>query len=232
MSYNKTFIRYSCPQAGSYYNTEMSNTTSRKLNFDAGIEKIDTDMFDLYKIDNFLSKKECETMIKISEKNLQDSNLASPSGDKYFRTSKTCHFYKSTMNSEDYNFIDMINLKICDKMGINPSYSEQMQAQRYTVGQQFKPHTDFFGEKDYKYVSNEQGNRTWTVMVYLNEVEEGGETHMCKIDMNFRPKTGQAIIWNNLNPDRTGNTNTLHAGKPVLKGNKHIITKWFREKSL
>ena len=45
MSYNKTFIRYSCPQAGSYYNTEMSNTTSRKLNFDAGIEKIDTDMF-------------------------------------------------------------------------------------------------------------------------------------------------------------------------------------------
>lgn len=233
MSYNKTYFRYSCPQAGSYYNTTMNNFTSHELNFNAGIEKIDTDMFDLYKIDNFLSKKECERIIKICQENLQESKLINPSSDKKFRTSFTCYFYKHNMNSEDFNFIDMINIKICDKMRIHPSYSEQIQAQRYTVGQEFKPHTDFFGQDKYKYISNvDKGNRTWTFMVFLNEVEEGGETHMCKIDINFRPKTGQALIWNNLNTDGTGNNNTLHAGKPVVKGSKYIITKWFRQKSL
>ena len=129
--------------------------------------------------------------------------------------------------------MDMINAKICDKIGIHPSYSEQIQAQRYLVGQEFKPHTDYFEGDDFKNISSNvhQGNRTWTFMVFLNEVEEGGETHMCKIDINFRPKTGQALIWSNLNTDQTGNHNTLHAGKPVVKGSKYIITKWFRQKS-
>ena len=36
------------------------------------------------------------------------------------------------------------------------------------------------------------------------------------------------LIWNNMDLDGKPNRNTLHAGSPVIKGTKYIITKWFR----
>ena len=66
-------------------------------------------------------------------------------------------------------------------------------------------------------------------MIYLNDVEEGGETFFPFLSIAFYPKKGQALIWNNLSFDGMPNKQTLHQGKPVLKGSKAIITKWFRE---
>ena len=134
-------------------------------------------------------------------------------------------------NERDISFINSIDKKICDTLGIDSSFSEPIQAQRYTVTQQFKPHTDFFSEDEYDEHCVYQGNRTWTFMIYLNTVQEGGETYMCKINKKFIPQSGTALIWNNLNQNGRGNENTLHSGEPVLKGSKYIITKWFRQKS-
>ena len=44
----------------------------------------------------------------------------------------------------------------------------------------------------------------------------------------MRPKTGMALLWNNLNADGTPNLATRHCGEPVTRGHKVIITKWFR----
>jgi prolyl 4-hydroxylase len=66
-------------------------------------------------------------------------------------------------------------------------------------------------------------------MVYLNDGMGGGGTKFFAIDHTFVPKKGQAVIWNNLNPDGTPNAATLHSGEPVTAGHKLIITKWFRE---
>ena len=66
-------------------------------------------------------------------------------------------------------------------------------------------------------------------MIYLNDVEEGGTTYFKYLDINIKPKKGMAVIWNNLNKDGSINPNTEHCGSPVIKGEKYIITKWFRE---
>jgi prolyl 4-hydroxylase len=68
-------------------------------------------------------------------------------------------------------------------------------------------------------------------MVYLNEVEEGGETEFININHTFIPKQGRAVSWNNLTKQGAGNHNTMHQAHPVLKGNKAVITKWFRQES-
>lgn len=65
-------------------------------------------------------------------------------------------------------------------------------------------------------------------MIYLNDVEEGGHTCFTEIDVAIKPSRGTAVFWNNLNRDGTVNENTKHAGLPVIKGEKVIITKWFR----
>ena len=69
-------------------------------------------------------------------------------------------------------------------------------------------------------------------MVYLNDVKNGGETFFPSLNKSFKPIKGTALVWNNLNYDDMPNVNTIHQGKPVLRGHKSIITKWFREKRL
>ena len=63
-------------------------------------------------------------------------------------------------------------------MGIDPFLGESLQAQKYKPGQYYKEHCDFFHPhtREFKVYCEWMGQRTWTAMVYLNDVESGGET--------------------------------------------------------
>jgi prolyl 4-hydroxylase len=192
----------------------------------ANLHKVDTSDLDLYTLDHFLSAKECDRLLALISHHLRPSTVTIEGNDKLFRTSRTCDL--SMLRSPVAQAIDA---KITRTLGIRPEYSEGIQAQRYDVGQQFKAHTDYFepGTPEYARFGGERGNRTWTFMVYLNEGMGGGGTRFVAIDHAFQPSKGQAVIWNNLNPDGTPNAATLHSGEPVTAGQKVIITKWFRE---
>ena len=125
-------------------------------------------------------------------------------------------------------FIEDIDQRICKMLGINASYSEIIQCQYYEHNQEFKSHTDYFEGDSYEEFAKKEGQRTFTFMVYLNDVEEGGETEFVKIGKKISPEQGMAVIWNNLNADGSVNPNTIHHAHPVISGYKSIITKWFR----
>jgi prolyl 4-hydroxylase len=192
----------------------------------SNLHNIETAELDLYTLDDFLSVKECDRLVALISHHLRPSTVTIEGNDKLFRTSRTSDL--SLLRSPVALALDV---KICRTLGIRPEYSEGIQAQRYEVGQQFKAHTDYFepGTSEYEKFGGERGNRTWTFMVYLNEGMGGGGTKFVSIDHTFQPKKGQAVIWNNLNPDGTPNAATLHSGEPVTAGHKIIITKWFRE---
>ena len=115
-------------------------------------------------------------------------------------------------------------------LGVDPRLSEPIQGQRYDPGEYFKEHTDWFApySKEFEEHSAKGGQRTWTVMVYLNAVERGGETCFKHLGRCFTPVKGMALAWNNLQADGTPNSFTLHESMPVVEGNKWVITKWFR----
>lgn len=191
----------------------------------ANLHKVDTDKAQLYTLTDFMSASECARLVALCAHHLRPSTLAYANADSAFRTSTTadlCHL-KSPIATA-------IDDKICRTLGIRPSYSEGIQAQRYDVGQQFKAHWDWFepGTHAYQKFAGVRGNRTWTFMVYLNDGMEGGATRFTELDYAVQPKVGLAVIWNNLNPDGTPNKFTMHAGEPVTRGHKTIITKWFR----
>ena len=189
------------------------------------LRKVDTPKLDLYLYDDFLSAAECDKVVALSDHHLRPSAVSFDNGDKYFRTSSTAHLshLKSPVSAR-------LDEKICRAIGIRPGYAEGIQAQRYDVGQEFKPHCDWF-EPDtpiYMRMAGLRGNRTWTFMVYLNEGMQGGATRFTTIDYAVQPRTGMAVLWNNLRPDGTPNPDTMHCGEPVTAGHKLIITKWFR----
>jgi prolyl 4-hydroxylase len=123
-------------------------------------------------------------------------------------------------------------------MGINNRHAEQIQGQKYTVGQEFRFHTDYFDPELLKKDASINGQRTWTFMIYLNDVEEGGHTSFPRAYCSCAPKTGTAIAWNNLysqasslNAGDWGRENPFssHCGMPIIRGEKYILTKWFKE---
>ena len=66
-------------------------------------------------------------------------------------------------------------------------------------------------------------------MIFLDEPEEGGTTEFPHLGLGVRPQAGTMLIWTNVKPDGTLNYKTLHTGTPVVRGVKHVITKWYRQ---
>ena len=185
--------------------------------------KLETELAEFYTMDNYLSSEECDLVTDLIKKKLRPSTVVSDnSDDENFRTSSTCDFEKPDP------FFAEIDRRICATLGIDSSYSEITQGQYYKIGEEFKAHTDFFEGSELEKQTKKQGQRTFTFMVYLNDVESGGETEFIRLKQKIKPKKGTAIIWNSLNEDGSNNNNTIHQAHPVQSGYKSIITKWFR----
>ena len=67
--------------------------------------------------------------------------------------------------------------------------------------------------------NRENSNRLFAFMLYLNDVEEGGETEFLYLNKRIQPKKNTLLIW------PAGFTHT-HRGNPPLSGDKYVITGW------
>lgn len=201
--------------------------TPRLTREKSGAVRFASDKLQLYTLERFLSPDECDVLVAIIDRHLRPSTVTIATADRAYRTSRT-----SDLSLVPSDVVTALDEKIARTLGIHPSYSEGIQAQRYDTGQQFKQHTDYFepGTKEYLQYAGARGNRTWTFMVYLNDVEAGGATRFFSLDHQFEPIKGTAVVWNSLRADGSVNPDTLHAGMPVTAGHKIIITKWFRER--
>ena len=140
------------------------------------------------------------------------------------RTSRTCN-----LDPAD-GVVRATEARFTALLGIDPAHGERLQGQRYEAGQEFKPHHDYLRTSE-AYWARQQavgGQRTWTAMVYLNDVEDGGSTDFVKLGLSIAPKKGVLLIWNNADLEGVPNEYTQHAGTPVKAGVKYVITRWYR----
>lgn len=222
--------RYAAPeptpfQAGSAKLPDFKKFAQVRITRDPAAKYVGKGKTQLYTFDNFLSPHECQQVIGAINSKLRPSTITTGEDKTGFRTSSTCDLGYLGMP-----FLEKIEKRIARTLGIRLTWAEVAQGQKYEVGQEFKAHTDYFepNSSEYRQYASEQGQRTWTFMIYLNEVAKGGSTYFTALDINFIPKPGQAVIWNNLFEDGIPNPDTIHHGMPVLEGTKYIITKWFR----
>ena len=61
--------------------------------------------------------------------------------------------------------------------------------------------------------------RAFVFSIYLNDVEDGGETEFLHFSKRVKPKTGRIVIWPAGFP-------YVHRGNPPLSGEKYILTSW------
>jgi prolyl 4-hydroxylase len=195
------------------------------MRFD-GTTRLPAKGLELYVVRNFLTPGECAALIAIIDANRIPSPVVSDDPIPAYRTSETCYLYHANA------VVATVETRLSSLTGIDPVNGELLQGQRYGVGQEFKPHHDFF-HTDQLYWREQVvmgGQRTWSAMAFLNEPEAGGRTNFPTTGIIITPRAGNLLVWNNMDELGLPNHASLHQGMPVEQGVKYVLTKWYRER--
>ena len=178
-----------------------------------------------------LTEEECQLIIRECGDIVSPSGLLGKKIDGY-RTSSSTHVLFRERHSERVTAIlESLRDKVSRLTNLPRENQEDPQIARYLVGEQYKPHNDFFFPKTDYYDREMQrgGQRVWTVLIYLQPAKEGGSTEFTKLGLNLIPSVGSALVWRNVGEDGELLTDTLHAGRPPVRGEKWVMTFWVRE---
>ena len=71
--------------------------------------------------------------------------------------------------------------------------------------------------------------RVLTFIIYLNDIDEGGETEFPNINKRYRLEKGDVLFFNTLNNYECVTKKALHGGAPVKSGEKWVCNLWIRK---
>lgn len=120
--------------------------------------------------------------------------------------------------------VTALNRRIAAISGTTLGQGEPLQVLRYRPGQQYRNHFDAIAGVD--------NQRILTVLVYLNEDYEGGETRFVSAGLDHRGRKGDALLFRNTLADGRADPASEHAGLPVTAGEKLLASRWIRERTL
>jgi prolyl 4-hydroxylase len=172
---------------------------------------------------NVLSDEECDGLIQVSKDKMRRSKIANSLEVDALRTSSSTFFQEG-----ENDLVTRIEKRVSQIMNIPFEHGEGLQILNYQIGQEYKAHFDFFSPTS-KSASNP---RISTLVMYLNDVEEGGETYFPKLNFAVSPKKGMAVYFEYFYDNQALNELTLHGGAPVIIGDKWAATQWMRRKSV
>ncbi|KAK0063544.1 prolyl 4-hydroxylase subunit alpha-3 [Biomphalaria pfeifferi] len=125
------------------------------------------------------------------------------------------------VDNEDSEIANQVAEKITQVTGFNASridYSaDAYQVVNYGLAGHYYVHLD---------AKEDIFERIMTFLIYLSDVEMGGATIFPKVGISVSPQKNMALLWYNYSPAHELDILTEHAGCPVLKGQKWILTKW------
>ena len=169
---------------------------------------------------SFLSSEECDALISLARPHLSPSVDVEPKTGKMIadpvRTSSSAAFGLL----DEGPFLHAINRRIAKASRSDVEQGEPTQILSYAGGQEYKAHFDA--------LPREANQRIQTFLVYLNDGFQGGETLFVKSGLKIVPRKGDAICFSNVRSDMTPEPYSLHAGMPVTRGEKLILSRWIR----
>ncbi|XP_023523636.1 probable prolyl 4-hydroxylase 7 [Cucurbita pepo subsp. pepo] len=197
----------------------------------------------LYK--GFLSDKECDHLINLSRGRLERSMVADNKSGKRVSSKVRTSSGTFVLKGQD-EIIAAIEARIAAWTFLPLENGEPIQILHYENGEKYEPHFDFFVDEVNKELG---GHRVATVLMYLSNVEKGGETvfphsefkesqekddswsDCARMGYAVKPQKGDALLFFSLNVDGTTNPRSMHGSCPVIEGEKWSATKWIHVRS-
>eukprot|EP00977_Amphora_coffeiformis_P016233 scaffold4961_cov149-Amphora_coffeaeformis.AAC.2 len=177
-------------------------------------------------VENFLSPHECDFLINAAHDSFgpapvvgKGSGEISPS-----RTSSTCYLAREDLP-------DLMR-KVTLLTGKPIDHCELPQVGRYMASQQYLQHYDAFdlSTEDGRRFASNGGQRTITVLIYLNDVHQGGATRFPALNLDVQPVRGMALIFFPATIDGMLDQMSLHAALPAVD-TKYVSQVWIRQGS-
>ncbi|XP_014512275.1 probable prolyl 4-hydroxylase 6 [Vigna radiata var. radiata] len=192
----------------------------------------------LYK--GFLKEEECDHLISLAKDKLEKSMVADNESGKSIMSEVRTSSGMFLNKAQDETVAD-IECRVSAWTFLPVENGESMQVLHYENGEKYEPHFDYFHDKANQIMG---GHRIATVLMYLSNVEKGGETIFPNSEGKLlqpkddtwsecahkgyavKPRKGDALLFFSLNLDATTDTNSLHGSCPVIEGEKWSATKW------
>ncbi|KAJ8501158.1 hypothetical protein OPV22_011710 [Ensete ventricosum] len=189
---------------------------------------------------NFLSIEECDYLKSIARPHLEISTVVDAKTGKSVKSNIRTSF-GMFLSSEDRQIpiIKAIEKRIAVFSQIPIENGEYIQVLRYETNQYYVPHHDYFSDP---FNLKRGGQRVATMLMYLTDVDEGGETFFPQAGSGecscggikvkglcLKPRKGDAILFWSMGLDGQSDPNSLHGACPVVKGEKWSATKWLRQ---
>jgi prolyl 4-hydroxylase len=182
-------------------------------------------------MEQVLSEAECERLIGMARPRLRRSTVVNPASgtnEAVDRRNSDGMFFRLRENP----FIAQIDERLAAIMNSPAENSEGLQVLRYSPGGQYPPHFDFLVPSNPASAQSldRSGQRISTLIVYLNDVIEGGETVFPEAGLSVVPRRGNGLYFEYTNGKRQVDPRSAHGGAPVIQGEKWIVTKWMRSR--
>lgn len=180
---------------------------------------------------NVLTPQECERLIELAKPRLKPSTIVDyHTGGNLISDRRDSEGTFFAINESP--FIATLDQRISEIMRCPIENGEGLQIVRYGTKAKNEPHYDFLipNHSTNQASIQRSGQRVSTLILYLNDVEEGGETDFPEVGLSILPKKGNALYFEYFNSFKQLDLKSVHAGAPVKAGEKWIATKWMREK--
>ena len=172
----------------------------------------------------FLTPGECRYLIELATPRLQASLVVDPrSGRQIQDPIRTARAAAFPLVFED-PVLHAINRRIAAATGTAWAQGEPAQVLCYRPGEEYRLHSDALPPG--------LDQRVMTFLVALNRDYEGGETQFPAIDLAWRGRTGDALLFDNVDAAGALDPAARHAGSPVRRGTKFLLSRWIREHPL
>lgn len=189
----------------------------------------------VHEIYNVLTPQECDDLIAHAKDRGLEESMVWDYGQKDGNTYDKSHRRsKQTWLPYDHPITHKLS-KLSEMVtGLPAENQELLQVAMYEQGGRFNEHYDACDHEDAEYcdkMNHSAGERRSTLLVYLNDGFEGGNTEFVNTGINIRPKKGHAILfWNTAN-DGDIISDSKHRGHPVTSGEKWIATVWTHQRA-
>jgi prolyl 4-hydroxylase len=177
-------------------------------------------------LDGILTAQECTDLVALARPRLQRALTVDAQGRQQVDQRRTSEGMFFALN--ELPLVGRIEQRLAGLLGVPVNHGEGLQILHYLPGQEYEPHYDWFDPEQpgYAAVTAIGGQRIASVVMYLNTPEQGGGTAFPEIGLTVTARRGSAVYFAYEGGDRS----SLHAGLPVLRGEKWIATKWLRER--
>jgi prolyl 4-hydroxylase len=174
----------------------------------------------------------CEYVIGMAAPHLQRGRIVERDGVERVNPQRSNAVMNFGLAASDF-VLELVNRRAASAAGMPAENAEGLGVLHYRPGESYAPHVDYCDENAANAAQlAAKGQRVRTLLVYLNDEFAGGETEFPRLGKQFRLPRGGALLFHSVDTAGRVDPLTVHAGRTPTRGDKWIISKWFRTRAL